>query len=72
MITKHSLNLRGHQTSVSLEPEFWEELLRIAAREGVSINFLASQIDEARDENTNLASAMRLYVLADLRAKLEL
>jgi len=28
---KHSVTLRGHRTSISLEPEFWEAFRRIAA-----------------------------------------
>lgn len=72
MIEKHSLNLRGHQTSVSLEPEFWQEFLRIADERNMTINQLASQIDESRGLETNLASAIRLNVLEDLRARLEL
>ncbi|MCY4167441.1 MAG: ribbon-helix-helix domain-containing protein, partial [Rhodobacter sp.] len=38
---KHSLTLKGHRTSVSLEPEFWAELLESARRKSISINSLA-------------------------------
>ena len=66
---KHSLTLRGHRTSVSLEDEFWNAFREIAARDGRAINELAADIDEARGTDTGLASAIRLFVLADLRAR---
>ena len=66
---KHSLTLRGHRTSVSLEDEFWDAFREIAARDGRAINELAAEIDEARGTDTGLASAIRLFVLADLRGR---
>ncbi len=71
MIEKHSLNLQGHPTSVSLEPEFWREFKNIATREGQGVNQLAAEIDATRDVDTNLASAIRLFVLRDLRARIQ-
>lgn len=61
---KHSLTLRGHRTSVSLEPLFWREFRRIAQDDGLALNALAAQIDEARGPDTGLASAIRVFVLA--------
>lgn len=61
---KHSVTLRGHRTSVSLEAEFWREFRAIAVREGVALNALAARIDAARGD-TGLASAIRLFVLQD-------
>lgn len=60
---KHSLTLRGHRTSVSLEEEFWRAFRDIAKVRGLPINVLAAQIDENRDMDTGLASAIRVYVL---------
>jgi len=56
---------------VSLEAEFWAAFCAIAARDGRSVNALAAEIDAARDLDTGLASAIRLYVLRDLQARLE-
>ncbi|UWQ35808.1 ribbon-helix-helix domain-containing protein [Leisingera aquaemixtae] len=66
---KHSLTLRGHRTSVSLEDEFWDAFREIAAREDRAINDLAAEIDEIRGEDCGLASAIRLFVLKRLRAR---
>lgn len=66
---KHSLTLRGHRTSVSLEDEFWDAFRDIAEAEGKPINALAAEIDEGRGTDCGLASAIRLYVLRQLRAR---
>lgn len=65
---KHSLTLRGHRTSVSLEADFWREFRAIAAREEVALNTLAARIDAARGD-IGLASAIRVYVLQDALAR---
>ena len=65
---KHSLTLRGHRTSVSLEEEFWQEFRRIAKNKGQTINGLAIEIDEARGD-VGLASAIRVFVLNALKAQ---
>ncbi|MBB06145.1 ribbon-helix-helix domain-containing protein [Pseudooceanicola sp.] len=64
---KHSLTLRGHRTSVSLEPEFWQAFRDIAASQQKAVNALAVEIDEARGTETGLASAIRVYVLKHYR-----
>lgn len=65
---KHSLTLRGHRTSVSLEDAFWEELQRLAEADGISVNELIARIDAARGVTAGLASAIRVYVLAAIKA----
>lgn len=64
---KHSLTLRGHRTSVSLEAEFWQAFRDIAAARGQTINALAIEIDEARETTIGLASAIRVFVLHQCR-----
>lgn len=61
---KHSLTLRGHRTSVSLEDPFWHAFVKIAHEENIPINALATQIDAARKVDAGLASAIRLFVLS--------
>ncbi len=71
-LRRHSVTLDGHRTSVAIEDEFWEELTRIAALRGLSMAKLVAEVDAARarlDPPPNLGSALRLYVLADLRAR---
>jgi predicted DNA-binding ribbon-helix-helix protein len=60
---KHSLTLRGHRTSVSLEAEFWQAFRDIAAERGITLNQLAIEVDEGRRGDVGLASAIRVFVL---------
>lgn len=64
---KHSLTLRGHRTSVSLEDEFWQAFREIAQASGRPLNDLAAEIDEARGAEMGLAGAIRLHVLRHYR-----
>ena len=63
---KHSLTLKGHRTSVSLEAEFWRAFREIAETDGKPINALASEIDAERAPGVGLASAIRVFVLKRL------
>jgi len=67
---KRSLTLRGHRTSVSLEEPFWQAFRDIAEERGIAFNALAAEIDETRDIETGLATAIRLFVLDWYRAQL--
>ena len=67
---KRSVTIAGHRTSVSLEPEFWAELTVISLNEDLPLAKLISKIDE--NNPNNLSSALRLYVLADLKNRLAL
>jgi predicted DNA-binding ribbon-helix-helix protein len=74
---KHSVTIARHETSISLEPPFWDALRRAAAEEGIALNALVARIDEERiaafarpvgraDEvsgpSANLASAIRTWL----------
>jgi predicted DNA-binding ribbon-helix-helix protein len=65
---KRSIKLQGHATSVSLEDQFWAELKRMAAEAGLSLAALVMRVDSER-KGENLSSALRLAVLADLKAQ---
>ncbi|MFV0627370.1 MAG: ribbon-helix-helix domain-containing protein [Alphaproteobacteria bacterium] len=68
-MAKKSIVIAGrHETSISLEDEFYEELVAIAREKNLSINQLVTQIDEER-EIENLSSAIRLYILKYLKEK---
>lgn len=62
---KRSVLIRGHQTSISLEPLFWRAL-EVAARDAaMPVNALIAEIDEARlqvSEPPNLTSALRQWL----------
>ncbi|MGR3572229.1 ribbon-helix-helix domain-containing protein [Brevirhabdus sp.] len=64
---KHSLTLKGHRTSVSLEDDFWYAFKQIADDANIPLNVLAARIDADRGLDTGLATAIRLYVLRHFR-----
>jgi predicted DNA-binding ribbon-helix-helix protein len=66
-IVKHSVVIAGHRTSISLEDAFWTGLRDIAIAKGSSIAGLVATIDARRGE-ANLSSAIRVFVLDQLRA----
>ncbi|PSJ20342.1 aryl-sulfate sulfotransferase [Halomonas sp. ND22Bw] len=61
-LSKRSVALAGHATSVALEPEFWAVLDRIAAKRSLSKAQLLAEIDAGRGRRP-LASACRLLAL---------
>lgn len=67
-VVKRSVAIRGHRTSFSLEQPFFDEIERIAQERGMSLARLVAEVDAARPADSNLSSALRLYVLDRLRA----
>ncbi|HEV2563608.1 MAG TPA: ribbon-helix-helix domain-containing protein [Microvirga sp.] len=70
-VVKRSVSIAGHRTSISLEEPFWEGLREIAERDRVSVQALIGSIDAERGEQ-NLSSAIRVFVLTDLRSRLSM
>lgn len=63
---KRSVTIAGHETSISLEPVFWDALKRAAEGEALPLNALIAQIDVERieaDDPPNLASAIRVWLM---------
>ena len=63
IVEKHSITIRGHRTSYSLEKPFQDDLVAIAASRDMPLASLIAEIDEKRLRTANLSSALRLYVL---------
>lgn len=62
---KRSVTIDGHRTSVSLEDAFWTALSRAAKARAVTRAVLIGHIDHARPPEVGLATAIRLFVLAE-------
>ena len=71
---KRSITIHGHQTSISLEDEFWDELAAIAQQRNLSLNALVTEVDKAREApkngRGNLSSTLRVYVLKQAKRKI--
>jgi len=68
-ITKRSVVIGGHKTSVSLEEPFWNAVREIAGNQQMTVSSLLRQIDLDR-RNSNLSSAIRVYVLENVRGQM--
>ena len=69
-VVKRSIAVAGHKTSVTLEDAFWEGLKEIADERQLTLSDLVGEIDADRQDNTNLSSAIRLFVLGRYRDRL--
>ncbi len=70
---KYSVTIAGHETSIRIEPAFWAMVNAGAATRGIPVNAMVARIDSERiatqqktDSPPNLASAIRLWVLAEM------
>ena len=64
---KRSMTIAGHQTSISLEPLFWDALKLAADDKKLPVNALVAQFDVERLESITpcgLACAIRLWLVA--------
>jgi predicted DNA-binding ribbon-helix-helix protein len=68
MLEKRSVSLSGHRTSIALEPEFWAALRQLAATQTVTLSALVARVDAGRSPTQPLASALRVYVLNEVRS----
>lgn len=62
-VIKHSVTIRGHRTSFSLELPFFHCLNALAAKGGIGLAALVAEVDEQRARQSSLSSALRLFVL---------
>lgn len=68
-IQKYSVTLKGHRTSISLEPLFWDVLQNLAKIHKKSLAQLICDVEEeflTEKPSPNLSSALRIYVLREV------
>lgn len=63
LVKKRSVTIRGHRTSYSLEQPFYDDLVTISLARDMPLAALVAEVDEKRSKESNLSSALRLYVL---------
>ena len=69
---KRSITIAAHQTSISLEPIFWEALERAARERALPLSALVAEVDALRitaADPPNLASALRSWLFDTYRDK---
>jgi predicted DNA-binding ribbon-helix-helix protein len=68
---KRSVTIAGHETSISLEPVFWNDLKRAASELDLPVNALIARIDAERiaaPHPPNLGSAIRVWLYNRLKS----
>jgi len=68
LVVKRSIVIAGHKTSVSLEEPFWTGLKEIAHGQDTTLSTMVGDIDTRRRQG-NLSSAIRLFVLDNVRTR---
>jgi len=68
-VVKRSVVVAGQKTSISIEDAFWSELKSLARRQNRTVSDLVHSINSARGEGANLSSAVRVYILDQLRSR---
>jgi predicted DNA-binding ribbon-helix-helix protein len=65
MLHKHSLDLDGLQTSISMEDEFWLALRALAIKQGMPVSDLVKRVSKDRLPKTTRTSAVRVFILRE-------
>ena len=63
---KISISLSGHQTSLSLEKEFFDVLKTLAKERQNSVSAIIQEIDSTRKPGSNLSSETRIWILKQI------
>ncbi len=69
---KRSVTISGHQTSISLEPLFWDMLKTASEETGLAVNALVAVIDNERLASptpSGLAGAIRIWLVERLKTE---
>jgi predicted DNA-binding ribbon-helix-helix protein len=71
-VIKRSVVIDGYKTSISIEDAFWRSLKEIADEKAMTLSRLVSTIKSDRTQNSNLSSAIRVYILSEIRSRLSM
>ena len=66
-LISRNVTVRGHRTSIRLEPEMWSGLAEICRRERVIMHEVCTAVATRKQENTSLTAAIRVFVMAYFR-----
>lgn len=67
-LVSKNITIRGHRTSIRLEPEMWDALRDIATREGTTIHNICSLIAIRKVDESSLTASIRVFLMLYYRA----
>jgi len=62
-LVMRNVSVRGHRTSIRLEPQIWDTLAEICRREYCTLHDVCSYAAEHKPPHGSLASSLRVFVL---------
>jgi predicted DNA-binding ribbon-helix-helix protein len=65
-LISRNISLADRRTSIRLEPEMWDAMHEICAREGRSVHEICTEIDRLRTQS-GLTAGVRVYILTYFR-----
>ena len=68
-LKKYNITVNNVRTTVTLEPFIWDILNEVAGRHEVDVHTLCDFINSRRGPDSNLASAIRVFLLSYLYFK---
>lgn len=70
-LVTRNIRIGERRTSVRLEPQLWSALESIAEKERTTLNALCTRIEAAREPVGGFTSALRVYIVTDLKRRLD-
>ena len=70
-LKKRNIHVGDKKTSVTLEPLVWELLHDIADDQSFSVHELCTFINDRKNKEASLASAMRVFVMAYMKIQIK-
>lgn len=67
-LVSKNIMIDSHRTSIRLEPEMWDALMDIAAREQCSIHELSSIVAACKRPSSTLTAAIRVFLMLYYKA----
>jgi len=58
-----SIAVSGHKTTVRLADQMWDALRDVSMLEGSSVNEFCTRINDQKQRNESLTSALRVYLM---------
>jgi predicted DNA-binding ribbon-helix-helix protein len=65
-LVSRNVTVNGRRTSLRMEPLLWESLKDIAAREGMTVFDVCSQVDSRR-KGASLTASLRIFIVSYFR-----
>ncbi|HVY13001.1 MAG TPA: ribbon-helix-helix domain-containing protein [Alphaproteobacteria bacterium] len=67
-LVSRNITVKGHRTSMRLEPAMWDALIDICRREKLTIHQLCDIVAARKPEETSFTAAMRVFAMSYFRA----